>query len=95
MYYNCGCACGCNYVSCGCEYTTCSSCTPVSTTTTTTIPCIGTICDTSIDSNCVLNNNNNLICYGVTNGANLNSILTILINKFTSVKCTTTTTTQP
>jgi hypothetical protein len=87
MAYNCGCNCGCSYDDCGCQTSACSSCTSVPTTTTTTIPCDGTICDSSIDSNCVLNNNNNLICYGVNNGDNLNSILSILITKFTTVKC--------
>jgi hypothetical protein len=85
MAYNCGCNCGCTYDDCGCQTSTCSNCVP--TTTTTTIPCIGTVCDVSIDSNCVLNNNNNLICYGVANGDNLNSVLSILITKFTTVKC--------
>ena len=82
---NCGCYCGsCNCGGIDCySQPQCGCNTKCSTTTTTTIPCIGENCDELYDCNCVIYNGGNLESYGVEPGTNLCDILNHLIDVIT------------
>lgn len=82
---NCGCYCGsCNCGGIDCYSKSQCNCTSrCSTTTTTTIPCIGENCDELYDCECVIYNGGNLESYGVEPGSNLCEILNHLIDTIT------------
>jgi hypothetical protein len=70
-----GCGCGC-VSPCGC----CSTITTTtSTTTTTTINPNCEICDEFYDCNCIISNDDALICYGLKSGDTLCKLLEVVI----------------
>lgn len=79
--------------SCNNSYYNLPCCCPTEIiTTTTTIPCEGTICEEAVQSDCIIYTGYDLGCYGIAPGTSLTVILETLIGLIPG--CTTTTT-QP
>ena len=90
-YYSCGCFCSCGDDPCGCQQVVCPQCT--TTTSTTTIPCIGEKCDELYDCACIIYNGPDLQCYGIKHGDTLCKILQIAAANLPSCATPSTTTT--
>ncbi len=69
----------------------CPQVTQITTTTTTTLCPDGEPCAEAILTDCVIYNENDLLCYGVTPGMTITEVIGILLNLLPN--CTTTTTT--